>query len=114
MRDAQDVGVDSAQCSKHPAEATNASGLCVVTFPAPYSTKPIVMVCVDMAGDTSYLWKVQSWATSGGNITGCTIAVRQTRALPAVLTLLLNLISYDTTIPAPAGVGLQIKVEAAG
>ncbi len=82
-------------------DTLDASGLKTLTFTRSFATEPSAVFTMIEAGTAAPVsFRVQSWVMTGANYTGCVVYGQRHRALPAVLTLLTALVSYEAWIPA--------------
>jgi hypothetical protein len=82
---------------------TNGSGVASVTWGTAFPSAPCLSVLVLDATGARYTATILTNST-----TACTIQIAKARLLPAVLTLLSNLLNYDVFQPAGSGVTVHI------
>lgn len=84
----------------------DANGEKALTFGRTFSTKPVAAFTYAEAADSPPVtFKVKSWIQDGsGNYTGCVIKGYRGQTLPASLTLLTALVSFNVFAGSAAGV----------
>lgn len=74
----------------------NGSAEATITFTRSFATKPSVVICyVESADNQPIICKVKSWTMSGSDYVGCVIKGYRLQQLPAVLTLLTQLLNFN-------------------